>query len=273
MCPYEELTEATFLRYTFVSHVRIDSITEVKKPSSGRSHIDYPGRRLLHVTTLRHYRGERTETIWEVGFNSSCGVNLTTGEEWLVFSTYELDNIPNLSLCTPSAMMRGNRAILRVDQDDYYQTKVRLERIVHARNATAPKLTGTTVNYYTNGCAEEITTYVNGLRHGPSYHYYPNGSLLATYHYRRGLRTGVYRLYGEDGVLQREHEYDDKGIQIRYLIPHYGPANLRYEQKLDTEADNYKVTYHFPDGRLQRALVQRGAYTLSDTVYYELPAE
>lgn len=91
------------------------------------------------------------------------------------------------------------------------------------------KIEGTLVNekrhglwksYYPDGKKWSETTFVDGVKTGPTTTFFENGMMRYTGHYENDQKVGVWNLYNPDGVLERTLNLDEEPETEKHIQEH-----------------------------------------------------
>jgi antitoxin component YwqK of YwqJK toxin-antitoxin module len=80
-----------------------------------------------------------------------------------------------------------------------------------------------------NGVVISEMEFQNGMKHGTTRGFYPTGRVKREVHYQHNTLDGFVRDWSEDGLMEREEEYE-KGICVRRkALDSSGQVALSYE--------------------------------------------
>lgn len=266
-CDLEELTESTFQRYDFVAHVRFTEIQPVNGPFRGSYHWEEFSR-LAQFEVLELYRGEQANIAIEDDYQTSCGTNFLTGEEWLVFAILDRNGSIHIHSCSPTTIHRNKQEESILEYG--YSTRVKswLDSLCQV-TPRALTLAGpdTIRRFFPSGQLSDFATYLNGQLHGPSQYYYANGQLMDERHYYHGRPSGLRHHYLPDGQLNYELEFHVSGELIRELeLPNqFQPRRCEtlYQPGSDWETE---YCYH-KNGNIF-SIIKREGYQPDEEKYY-----
>jgi antitoxin component YwqK of YwqJK toxin-antitoxin module len=75
--------------------------------------------------------------------------------------------------------------------------------------------TGEAVEQAPTGQIVTVTSYLDGVRHGPSTEWYTSGQMRAHGVTRYGMAVGVHKSWHPNGQLAKESVFDDAGLVSR----------------------------------------------------------
>ena len=78
------------------------------------------------------------------------------------------------------------------------------EGIIYEKNSQTP-FTGRLVKYHSNGQLSFVSTYLDGLEHGPYIRYFDNGDIKLKTNYEYGKEHGVHLRYRRGKVTHQKH--------------------------------------------------------------------
>ncbi|WP_158628581.1 toxin-antitoxin system YwqK family antitoxin [Saccharopolyspora rhizosphaerae] len=75
--------------------------------------------------------------------------------------------------------------------------------------------TGEVVDFAADGTVIELTSYENGIEHGPQVEWFPNGTKQLEGRCDRGKAVGEWREWHSNGRLARYEEFDEFGELLK----------------------------------------------------------
>jgi len=268
-CDLEEINEATFERYGFVANVKILEVQEIQGPDRPNNSHWLSQQRLLHLEIQELYRGQATTIAVEADHDSSCGTYMTAGEEWLVYAFVSRHGRVLIHSCTPTTDYRSAKRIKNLR----YGYPGRLKKWLDDYCGVTPTSVSTTgpsvlTTYYPDGCLEQQTEYIDGLKSGSSIHYYPNGLVMDERRYYKDHPTGLRKFNQPAGTLDFELEYNFQGQIVREISHLPGDDDLRHEIIYAPEENQERNFAYRPNGTLQSMHYYHQGWELLEEKHY-----
>lgn len=281
-------TLADLKQYDFIGRVKIlnDHDTEVPNDPTGLSSIDR-----VDIKVLELFKGKMVNEIYEESKNTSCGMGISNGQEWIFFA-YKKNGKLVVSYCDRDVLYRqadgqrdwkfgrGFKEVKKLRElfgiqerkfgngkhVEYYETgKIEIEE-----NFENDKHEGERKIWHPNGVLASKEIFVNDSLEGKLERFYPSGQLEEIGFYQKGKPYNVHRRYNDTtNISDLKYEWIENFDMIKdSLKREYKRITISLEQIYNSNGEN--ITHRSFDrlGRLQLEVIYDPATKISTRIYY-----
>ncbi|MCZ2484803.1 hypothetical protein [Aquirufa antheringensis] len=189
-------TLADLKQYDFIGRVKIlnDHDSEVPNDPTGLSSIDR-----VDIKVLELFKGKMVNEIYEESKNTSCGMGISNGQEWIFFA-YKRNGKLVVSYCDRDVLYRQADG----QRDWEYQRGFREIKLLRELFGIPERkfANGKHTEYYENGQIEIEENYENEKRVGERKIWYPNGVLTSKKFFVNDSLDGKLERYYPSGQLE-----------------------------------------------------------------------
>ncbi len=183
----------------------------------------------IRISILELFKGEPIGLLNDSSVNTSCGLDLEAGQQWLFFGAKDTSGRMLVGSCSHTVKYRDATG-LRDWQ--YFRGMPQLEllrKVFNKPDTAKPER----IVRYANGRTEVDQHFRNGRLHGIRKIYYPTGGLYVAEKFSRGKRKGYRKIYGKSGLLAAHTTYAGsfKRKQISYVDPLHIEGELLFEAR------------------------------------------
>lgn len=222
----------------------------------------------IRIEIIELFKGNREVVISEPDVNTSCGLGINLGEEWLFFGRKGKSKI-QIGACDLTTQYRDASGLRNWNGLYAIQQLTKLQEIY---SAYKPDKLFTTI-LYTNGKTELMQTFKNGQLNGLRTIYYPTGQVYVKEKFKDGRRKGYRKIYSPSGQLTYRVRYKNDLVKdkIFYFDTTDIKIYIRSEAMLEAglgpfaSPDDYRIKRK--EDSLYRAKMTTGRYLSSKMSY------
>lgn len=262
-------------RYEFIAHVKITNDHDKEESNETNEYSTFDK---LDIQVLELFKGKIMHEIYEVDKNTSCGMGISNGEEWIFFAYRRNDKLV-VSYCDLNEIYRQSDGRRDWEYERGFTEIKKLRAIfgIPERKYSNEKH----VEYYTNGQIEIEETFINEKREGEQKIWYPNGVLTSkkffvndsldgkiVQHYpsgqiesvsffQRGKPYNVHRRYNDTTDhhvfwLKSDEEYE---LVKDSLLKEYKRISLSLERVYNAKGENIVQRMYDRMGKLHTEII------------------
>lgn len=212
MCMDFKTTQENINIYPFIAYVKITT-KQVKNDttySGDTMRVKYAHDGILSIDILELFKGNPVKTIREYDILTSCEIGIFSGEEWVLFASYDsLKKEYTIGACSPSRQVKNRKGERNWEYYKGMNPALRVLREHFKHPFPEDKYdNGQFKGYFSNGNLEWVGEYKNHQLHGPRKVYYSDGKIYIEENYVGDKLDGFYRVYNNAGQLVKESFYD-----------------------------------------------------------------
>lgn len=262
-------------RYEFIAHVKIVNDHDKEEPSDPDSFTSLDA---VDIKVLELFKGNMVDKIYEYNKNTSCGMGISNGEEWIFFATRRKGKLV-VSYCDLNEIYRQAdgrrdweyrrgfneikklRSLLGIPERKYSNEKhveyYENGQIEIEESFKNEKREGERKIWYPNGVLTSKKFFVNDSLDGKLERYYPSGQIEEDGFFQRGKPYNVHRRYNDSTDLhiywlKSSAEYE---LVKDSLVKEYKRISLSLERVYNTKGENIVHREYNRLGKLQREII------------------
>lgn len=196
--------DKAFNKYSFIAHVKIKKKSQLSLSDSILVKDVYwkDNYRVVDVAVTELFKGKPQTRIIEWGIRTSCDMDMSSGQEWILFGNYLDSSTITVSYCDVWFRLKNEFLERNWNYDAGADALKKLRTLSGFPDEKQPE--GTVISYFPNGKKASEEIYQNGLLQGLRVIYFDNGNKLEDGFFEKGKPTGQHNYYEKSGQLIRE---------------------------------------------------------------------
>lgn len=234
---YHRDMNRAFKEYSFIAHVKIlkKSLPEKNDTSLVKGYYDSESIRKVEIEIMELFKGNKNTLIAEWGVGTSCDMNMSENEEWVLFGNYIDGKYVSVSYCNVWIKLTNAEGERYWMYDSGIAAMQELRKLANIPEKVIKN--GKHDVFFANGNKLAEEEYKNGLLEGYRKIYYSNGRLMKEGLFEKGKPAGLHKEYARHGQLLAEYYYEKEHITHTVLWYDTSSAVIRFEALFAEEPD------------------------------------